>query len=123
MLMYVYSKCSTCKSAMRFLQEHHIPATLKEITHTPPSMEELQHMLAIKKGNLKKLFNTSGQLYRSLQLNQKLEHMPLEEALKLLATTGMLVKRPFLISRHIGLTGYSEKEWLQQLNLLQKPNS
>lgn len=111
MIIYIYSKCSTCKQAIRFLREHDISATIKEITDTPPSMEELQTMLLHQKGNIKKLFNTSGQLYRSLQLSEKLDNMPQSEALRLLTQNGMLVKRPFLLGKNFGLTGFNEKEW------------
>jgi arsenate reductase-like glutaredoxin family protein len=85
--------------------------TVKEITTTPPTVEELQQMLNFKNGNLKKLFNTSGQLYREMQLNEKLQNMHLNDALKLLSEHGMLVKRPFVIGKNIGLTGFKEAEW------------
>jgi arsenate reductase-like glutaredoxin family protein len=75
-------------------------------------------MLEFQKGNLKKLFNTSGQLYREMQLTEKLNHMSQDEALKLLTQHGMLVKRPFLIGKHFGFTGFNEAEWSKILTML-----
>jgi Spx/MgsR family transcriptional regulator len=94
-----------------FLKKQRVAFVEKEITKTPPSIAELQQMLQYKKGRLKALFNTSGQLYRDLKLNEKLDKMPLEEALNLLSQNGMLVKRPFLIGDNFGLTGFNEAEW------------
>ena len=105
MKIYVYSKCSTCKDALRFLSEKGIKVEVKEITETPPSVSELKAMLQYQNGNLKKLFNTSGILYREMGLTEKLKTMPLEEALYLLSTHGMLVKRPFLLGKDFGLLG------------------
>ena len=105
MRIYVYSKCSTCKDALRFLTERGIEVEVKEITEKPPSISELKAMLHYQGGNLKKLFNTSGILYREMGLTEKLKTMPLEEALELLSTHGMLVKRPFLLGKDFGLLG------------------
>ncbi len=105
MRIYVYSKCSTCKDALRFLSEHGINLEIKEITETPPSIDELKAMLHYQNGNLKKLFNTSGILYREMGLTENLKDMPLEKALELLSTEGMLVKRPFLLGKDFGLLG------------------
>ncbi|MFI5342956.1 MAG: ArsC/Spx/MgsR family protein [Chlamydiales bacterium] len=119
MIVYIYSKCSTCQNAIRFLEKMQGAAgtyTTKEITKEAPSLDELQRMLEFQKGNLKKLFNTSGQLYRELQLNEKLKEMPLNEALIILSQQGMLVKRPFLIGKNFGLTGFNEPEWLKIFN-------
>lgn len=117
MILYAYSKCSTCQNAVRFLEKQVGKSSFmtKEITQEPPSLEELQRMLKFQQGKLKKLFNTSGQLYRELHLNEKLDHMPLHEALTLLTQHGMLVKRPFLIAKHFGLTGFKEEAWLKEL--------
>lgn len=105
MRIYVYSKCSTCKDALRFLSEKGIKVEVKEITETPPSKLELKAMLGYQNGNVRKLFNTSGILYREMGLTEKLKNMPLEEALELLGTHGMLVKRPFLLGEGFGLLG------------------
>lgn len=113
MIIYIYGKCSTCQDALRFLEKTKKDSfTVKEITLTPPSLEELQRMLKFQKGNLKKLFNTSGQMYREMELNKKIDSMPLEEALGLLTQHGMLVKRPFLLGKDFGLVGFKEAEWL-----------
>jgi Spx/MgsR family transcriptional regulator len=95
MIVYVYGKCSTCKDALRFLDQHQIHYTRKEITDHPPSLKELQAMLKTKEGNLKKLFNTSGMLYKEMDLSQKLDSMPDEQALKLLSQQGMFSQAPF----------------------------
>jgi len=111
MRVYIYSKCSTCQKALKFLAQKKIPFTKVEITVETPSLSELNKMLEFQGGNVKKLFNTSGQLYKQWLLAEKLSKMPLEEALKLLNQNGMLVKRPFLIDKQIGLLGFNEKEW------------
>ena len=111
MIIYVYGKCSTCKDALRFLEKNEISFTRKEITETPPSMDELQKMLKYQDGNLRKLFNTSGMLYKEMQLSEKLETLSLQQSLKLLNTHGMLVKRPFLIGKNSGLLGFNEAKW------------
>lgn len=117
MKLYIYSKCSTCQKALRFLEQNKISFIKKEITETPPSIDELKEMLVYKNGNLKKLFNTSGQLYRELQMTEKLNKMPEIEALTLLSQHGMLVKRPFLLGKDFGLTGFNEAEWIKTLQL------
>src|SRR5437879_2149130 len=105
MRIYVYNKCSTCRDALRFLDQLGLQVEAREITQNPPSLEELNAMLLFQKGNLKKLFNSSGNLYRELELTEKLKNMPLQNALELLNTHGMLVKRPFLLGKDFGLTG------------------
>lgn len=72
-------------------------------------------MLHYQKGNLKKIFNTSGNLYKEMQLSEKLQNFSLEQSLKLLSLRGMLVKRPFLLAQNFGLTGFNEEEWLNAL--------
>ena len=111
MIVYVYSKCSTCKNALTYLEKRKIHFIRKEITETPPTIAELKKMLKFMNGNIKRLFNTSGQLYRELKLNEKLENMSEQEAFDLLSKNGMLVKRPFLLSDKFGLVGFKEKEW------------
>lgn len=117
MIIYVYSKCSTCQKALRFLEERKLNFQKKEIVTTPPSIEELEKMLHYKEGNIRKLFNTSGQMYRDMQLSSKLETMPLKGAFILLAQNGMLIKRPFLIGKDFGLNGFVEKEWVKEFDL------
>ncbi|MBA3238791.1 MAG: arsenate reductase family protein [Parachlamydiaceae bacterium] len=84
MKLYIYSKCSTCQNALKFLAQKKVAFERQEITETPPSVPELETMLKFMKGDLKKLFNTSGQLYRELQLSEKLKEMSEAEALILL---------------------------------------
>ncbi len=116
MILYIYTKCSTCQKALSFLKEKKIAFTPKEITITPPSKTELKSMLKFMNGNMKKLFNSSGQLYREMEMFEKLKTMTEDEALRLLSEHGMLVKRPFLITDDFGLTGFNEAIWAQQLN-------
>lgn len=111
MLIYVYGKCSTCQDAIKFLEQKKVVFRRKEITDTPPTVAELKIMLNYMQGNIKKLFNSSGQLYREMQLTEKLKAMSEKEALGLLSTHGMLVKRPFLLGDDFGLTGFKEAEW------------
>lgn len=111
MILYVYLKCSTCQKALAFLKQKNVNFTCKEIAKTPPSLVELQSMLKYFHGNIKKLFNVSGGLYREMQLTEKLQKMSEIEALTLLSQHGMLVKRPFLLSEDFGLLGFHEEEW------------
>lgn len=111
MILYAYSKCSTCKAAIQFLKNRHISFTIKEIKEEPPSINELQKMLKFQSDNLKKLFNTSGELYREMHLSEKLAEMTLDESLLLLSKHGMLVKRPFLLAPDFGIVGFKEAEW------------
>jgi Spx/MgsR family transcriptional regulator len=111
MKLYIYSKCSTCQNALKFLAQKKVAFECHEITETPPNVPELRTMLKFLNGDLKKLFNTSGQLYRELQLAEKLKEMSEIEALTLLSKNGMLVKRPFLLDDHFGLLGFNEAKW------------
>lgn len=115
MIVYLYRKCSTCQDALRFLEKKKVAITIKEITREPPSIAELQKMLKFQNGNIKKLLNTSGQLYREMRLSEKLKDMSTAEVLALISQHGMLVKRPFLLAEDFGLTGFDEKEWSQKL--------
>ena len=115
MIMYIYAKCSTCQQALRFLEKKKISLTVKEITLHPPTIKELQQMFDFQGENIKKLMNTSGLLYREMQLSQKTKEMSLPQIFELLSTHGMLVKRPFLLAKDFGLTGFNETEWSQKL--------
>lgn len=110
-LVYLHTKCSTCQKALQFLNEANISYTAIDIVTSPPSLEELNKMLSYYKGDTKKLFNSSGRLYKELQLSQKLPYMSQNEALSLLHAQGMLVKRPFLLGDGIGLVGFQEEHW------------
>lgn len=113
MIVYVYPKCSTCQKALRFLESRLDKSEfiVKDIVATPPSIAELKILLKVQNGNIKKLFNTSGQLYRELGLSDKLQTLSEHEALKILSENGMLVKRPFLLGKDIGLLGFKESIW------------
>jgi arsenate reductase len=113
MILYVYSKCSTCQNALRFLEKKGVKCEVREITLMPPTILELEAMLHFQQGNIKKLLNTSGLLYREMHLSEKLATMSQSEILSLLSVHGMLIKRPFLLGEDFGLTGFKEAEWAQ----------
>ena len=112
MLFLEYPPCSTCKKAKQWLDSHGVSYTARHIKEENPTFEELKHWHAISGLPLKKFFNTSGLLYKSLELKDKLPAMSEEEQLRLLATDGMLVKRPLVITDNgTVLTGFKEKDW------------
>ena len=112
MLFLEYPPCSTCQKARKWLDIHNIPYTARHIKEQNPSYEELKHWYSISGLPLKKFFNTSGLVYKSLNLKDKLPAMTEEEQLQLLATDGMLVKRPLVVTENGKvLTGFREKEW------------
>lgn len=110
-----YPKCSTCQKAQKWLEEHRIPYQLRDIKTDNPSAQELSSWHQNSGLPLKKFFNTSGLLYRSMELKEKLPGMTEEEMLRLLATDGMLVKRPILVGDGLVLVGFKEKEWKARL--------
>ncbi|MDX1951228.1 MAG: Spx/MgsR family RNA polymerase-binding regulatory protein [Verrucomicrobiota bacterium] len=112
MKVYIYDKCSTCRDAVQFLEQRKIQFKTIPIRETPPSLAELKQMLNLYQGNIRKLFNTSGLEYKALGLKDKLPAMDEPEALKLLASNGKLVKRPFvLLDNKNGLVGFKREEW------------
>lgn len=113
--IYEYQNCSTCKKALKFLDSNGVTYERVPIVERPPTIAELKKMLAAQGGNLKKLFNTSGEQYRALKLGEKLATMKQDEALALLAANGKLVKRPFLLVGETGLVGFNEEEWKSRL--------
>ena len=113
MLFLCYPKCSTCQKAKAWLEERGISYDLRDIKQDNPTAEELTAWYRKSGLPLKKFFNTSGQLYKALQLKDKLPAMSEEEQLALLATDGMLVKRPILIGDGFVLVGFQEAEWAQ----------
>lgn len=115
MLFICYPKCSTCKKAQNWLDAHGISYEIRHIVEENPTYEELKHWHETSGLPLKKFFNTSGILYKEQHLKDKLPTMSEEEQLKLLATNGMLVKRPLLIDGVHILTGFREKEWQEIL--------
>lgn len=110
-----YPKCSTCQKARKWLEANHLEFTERHIVEENPSYEELKEWYAESGLSLKKFFNTSGMLYKEMQLKDKLPTMSEEEQLKLLATNGMLVKRPLIVNGNIILTGFKEAEWEKAL--------
>lgn len=110
-----YPKCTTCQKVQKWLDENHINYELRDIKSENPNIDELQFFYNLSGQPLKKLFNTSGLLYKSMDLKNKLPEMNEEEMLALLATDGMLVKRPLLVSDEFVLIGFKEKEWEEKL--------
>ncbi len=106
-----YAKCSTCKKAKKWLDDHHIEYSVRAIKEQTPTYEELNNW--INKFNLpiKRLFNTSGLKYKELNLKEKLATMPKSDQIRLLASDGMLIKRPLLIANDMILIGFKENEW------------
>ena len=111
MLVLVYRKCSTCLKALKWLEEHKVDFEERPIVEENPTYEELKEWYKRSGLPLKKFFNTSGLLYKELNLKEKVPIMSEEEQLRLLATNGMLVKRPLVVGEDFVLTGFREKEW------------
>lgn len=110
-----YPKCTTCQKAKKWLDDNDIEYKLRDIKEDNPTFEELSKWYKMSGLPLKKFFNTSGLLYKSMGLKDKLSAMSEEEQLRLLATYGMLVKRPLLIGKDFVLVGFKEKEWSEKL--------
>ena len=106
-----YPRCSTCQKAKKWLDEHELNYTDRNIKEQNPSYEELRSWYEMSGLPLKRFFNTSGLLYKSLNLKDKLPTMSEDEQLRLLATDGMLVKRPIIVDGETVLTGFKESEW------------
>lgn len=115
MLFLEYPPCSTCRKAKKWLDEHGAAYTDRHIKNENPTLEELRAWHKASGLPLKKFFNTSGQLYKSLELKNKLPAMSEEEQLALLAGDGMLVKRPLLIGEGFVLVGFKPEQWAEQL--------
>lgn len=111
MIFICYPKCSTCQKAQKWLDSSGISYELRNIKENNPSYEELSQWYKLSGLPLKRFFNTSGLLYKSLKLKYKLGEMSEEEQLRLLASDGMLVKRPILVSENKVLVGFKESEW------------
>lgn len=115
MLLLYYPKCSTCQKAKKWLDGKNIDYKERHIVEEKPSYEELSAWYEVSKLPLKKFFNTSGLLYKEMKLKDKLSTMSEDEQLRLLATNGMLVKRPLVIDGDIVLVGFKEAEWSETL--------
>lgn len=115
MLFIEYPKCTTCKRAKKWLDDNGFSYTDRHIVEDNPKVEELKEWHQKSGLELRKFFNTSGMLYKSMKLKDKLPEMSEKEQLKLLASDGMLVKRPLIISDKAILTGFKETEWENRL--------
>jgi arsenate reductase len=114
-LFLQYPKCTTCKKAKKWLDDNNVEYTERNIKEENPTYDELKMWYEISGLPLKRFFNTSGLLYKSMELKDKLPTMSEDEQLRLLATDGMLVKRPIIVCDDIVLTGFKEKEWAEKL--------
>ena len=110
-----YPKCTTCQKAKKWLDDNKIEYELRDIKGDNPTLEELTAWYKQSGLPLKKFFNTSGLLYKSMELKDKLPTMSEEEQIKLLATDGMLVKRPLVIGEDFVLVGFKENEWNEKI--------
>src|SRR5690554_851722 len=115
MLFIEYPKCSTCKKAKKWLDEHKIEYTNRHIVEDNPTYEELKKWYKISGLPLKKFFNTSGILYREMNLKDKLPNMSKVKQLRLLSSNGMLIKRPLIVKDEEILIGFKEDKWAEAL--------
>ena len=115
MVVLVYRKCSTCIKALKWLEENNIEFTERPMKEENPTYEELKEWHERSGLPLKKFFNTSGLLYKDMKLKDRLPSMTEEEQLQLLATDGMLVKRPLVVADDYVLTGFKEEEWEERM--------
>lgn len=115
MIFLCYPKCSTCQKAKKWLEDNQIKYELRDIKAEHPNYEELKLWHSRSGLPLKKFVNTSGQLYKSMALKDKLPGMTEDEMLRLLATDGMLIKRPLLITDELVLVGFREAQWKSSL--------
>lgn len=115
MLFVNYPKCSTCRKAKKWLDEQNIEYDSRHIVEDNPTADELRKWWELSDLPLKRFFNTSGMKYRELKLKDKLPDMSEDEQLDLLATDGMLVKRPVLVGDDVVLVGFKVKEWEEKL--------
>lgn len=111
MIFVCYPKCSTCNKAKKYLEDNGVKFTERHIVEDNPSYDELKTWYKKSGLPLKRFFNTSGLLYKEMNLKDKLKDMSEDEQLKLLATNGMLVKRPILLDKSNVLVGFKEAEW------------
>ncbi len=115
MIVYWYPKCSTCKKAVQFLEDRKLSYRLKNIKEEIPTNLEIEEWIKKYSLPIKKLFNTSGLVYKELNLKEKLDTYSLEEQIDLLSKNGMLIKRPICILEDDILIGFKEKEWIELL--------
>lgn len=115
--VYAYAGCDTCRKALKFLAEHEVAPEVIPIREQPPTEAELRTMLVHVGGDLRKLFNTSGQDYKALGMKDRLPKMSEAEALTLLASRGNLVKRPFALTKTAGAVGFKPDEWRERFGI------
>ena len=115
MKLYHYPKCSTCRKAIKYLEASESTYKKVDIVENPPSQAELKRMLGHLDGQIKKLFNTSGEMYRKMGLRDEVDNMKPADAVRLLAQNGKLIKRPFLLTEEGGVVGFKENEWQELL--------
>ena len=115
MIFIEYPKCSTCKKAKKWLDDRNIKYEDRHIIDNNPTFDELKEWYHKSNLDIKRFFNTSGMLYKEMNLKDKLPNMNEDEMLEILSTNGMLVKRPLIISDDVILTGFKEKEWEDNL--------
>ena len=115
MKVFAYRNCSTCMKALKWLEAHNIEFEESAIKEENPTYEELKEWYTMSGLPLKKFFNTSGMIYKQMNLKDKLKEMTEDEQLKLLATDGMIVKRPLVIGDDFVLAGFKEKDWEEKL--------
>ena len=116
MLFIEYPRCTTCQKAKKWLEGHNVEYTARHIVEDNPSYDELKEWYGKSGLPIKKFFNTSGQLYKEMQLKDRLASMSEDEQLRLLALNGMLVKRPIVLEGEKVLVGFKEAEWEEKLS-------
>ena len=115
MKVYTYAKCSTCRDAVKWLNGRGIAFEEVAIKETPPTKVELRAVVAALGGNLKRVFNTSGLEYRKLGIAERWATMSEDQALELLTSNGMLVKRPLVVGKGFGLAGFDAETWAETI--------
>lgn len=115
-VLICHPRCSTCKKAKAFLRERGISFKERDILEETPTILELKEWISKKDNKIKSFFNTSGMMYRDLNLKEQLKEMNDDEKINLLASNGMLIKRPILITDNLILVGFKLNEWEESLN-------
>lgn len=113
--LYCYPRCTTCKKAVKWLEENGIDYEYKHIVEETPSKEDIKKYYKESGLPLKRFFNTSGNVYKELNLKEKLAEMSEDEQFELLASNGMVLKRPLLVGKNFVLVGFKEAEWIEKL--------
>ena len=113
--VYCYPRCTTCKKAVKWLEENGIDYEYKHIVEETPSKEDIKKYYKESGLPLKRFFNTSGNVYKELNLKEKLTEMSEDEQFELLASNGMVLKRPLLVGKDFVLVGFKEAEWIEKL--------